>query len=131
MVHYLFVALRETMRTEYYLQASYNGGRCYSLEDVYLLQSSDYSSLRRRIHTLRKVGAPSNLLLDLARADWNSVCFKGSGGVSKPTNKQPWQVLHFDSTCLSIPAHQTLLRSLCFVFVNPISFVFQIYHSVT
>ena len=30
--------------------------------------------------------------------------FKGSGSVGKATNWQPWQVLHFASTCLSIPA---------------------------
>lgn len=49
----------------------------------------------------------------------NSVCRKGSGGVGSPTSLQPWQVLHRFSTCLSIPAHQTFVRSLCLVFTSP------------
>ena len=52
---------------------------------------------------------------------WNSSqeplfqMFKWCG---KTANWLPWQVLHFALTCLWIPAHQTLLLSLCFVFVN-------------
>ena len=52
---------------------------------------------------------------------WNSSqeplfqMFKWCG---KAANWLPWQVLHFALTCLWIPAHQTLLLSLCFAFVN-------------